>query len=251
MSNERIACLLVDDELLARLALRQALAGHHAVEIVGECGTADEAAEAIACLRPDLVFLDIRMPGMDSFALLERLQPDTLPLVVFATAFDAHAVKAFEAGAFDYVLKPVDQERFDRCMDRVVRQWRRLAADQRTQRQPVLGAAPVERLSVRVGEALRVVRVNDIDWIAADGNYVRLHAAGEVILHRQTLQQLHGQLDPARFLRIHRGTVVNLDRVREIHPLFHGDAEVVLRDGTRLPLSRRFRDGARGALGLR
>jgi two-component system LytT family response regulator len=251
MSTERIRCLLVDDEMLARLALRQALAAH-AVDVVGECGSADEAVQAIAQLQPDLVFLDIRMPGMDSFELMQRLQPDALPLVVFATAFDAHALKAFDAGAFDYVLKPIDQERFDRSMDRVTRQWRRLAVDHQAPRQPLFAAAPsVERLSVRVGEALRVLRVGDIDWIAAEGNYVRLHAAGEAILHRQTLQQLHGQLDPSRFLRIHRGTVVNLDRVSEIHPLFHGDAEVVLRDGTRLPLSRRFRDGARAALGLR
>ena len=250
MSAERIRCLLVDDEMLARLALRQALAVH-ALDVVGECGSADEAAQAIAQLQPDLVFLDIRMPGMDSFELMQRLQPDALPLVVFATAFDAHALKAFDAGAFDYVLKPIDQERFDRSMDRVTRQWRRLASDQPAPRQPLFAAPVVERLSVRVGEALRVVRVADIDWIAAEGNYVRLHAAGETILHRQTLQQLHGQLDPSRFLRIHRGTVVNLDRVSEIHPLFHGDAEIVLRDGTRLPLSRRFRDGARTALGLR
>lgn len=250
MNNERIRCLLVDDEMLARLALRQALATH-AVDIVGECGSADEAVQAIAQLQPDLVFLDIRMPGMDSFELMQRLQPDTLPLVVFATAFDAHALKAFDAGAFDYVLKPIDQERFDRSMDRVTRQWRRLAVDTKTVRQPLFAAPPsVERLSVRVGESLRVLRVGDIDWIAAEGNYVRLHAAGEAILHRQTLQQLHAQLDPLRFLRIHRGTVVNLDRVREVHPLFHGDAEVVLRDGTRLPFSRRFRDGARAALGL-
>jgi len=249
----RIRCLLVDDEMLARLALRQALAAHAQIEVVGECGNADEALQAIGVLAPDLILLDVQMPGMDGFELLRRLQADALPLVVFATAYDAHAVKAFDAGAIDYVLKPIDQERFDRCIERVSRQWQHLRREPAPARQLAFAAAPsfVQRVSVRVGEHVRVVRADEIEWIAADGNYAQLHLAGETLVHRESLKQLESELDPARFLRIHRSTLVNIEHVREVHPLFHGDAEVILRDGTRLALSRRFRDAARQALGLR
>jgi two-component system LytT family response regulator len=248
----RIRCLLVDDEILARLALRQALATHEYIEIVGECGNADEALLAMRSLQPDLIFLDVQMPGMDGFGLLQRLPANALPLVVFATAYDAHALKAFDAGAIDYVLKPIDQDRFDRCMDRVRRQWLALRGDagqgRHTAFAPPLAFA--QRISVRVDEHIRVVRVDEIAWISADGNYVRLHLADANLLHRESLKHLESVLDPARFLRIHRATLVNLEHVREVHPLFHGAAEIVLRDGARLALSRRFRESARHALDL-
>ncbi|MEI7035173.1 LytR/AlgR family response regulator transcription factor [Fulvimonas yonginensis] len=250
MSPAPIRTLLVDDEVLARLALRQALAAHADFEIVGECGNAAEALQAVAALAPDLLFLDIRMPGLDGFKLLHQLQPDTLPMVVFATAYGQHALRAFDANALDYVLKPIDQARFDQALERVRRHWRGLQA--RTPVAPGAHAAavPVQRISVRVGEHIRVIPTDAIDWIQADGNYVCIHVGKQAYLHRETLSGLLAMLDPGRFLRIHRGTLVNVERVREIHPLFQGNAEVVLHDGTRLTLSRRFRVHARRALGI-
>lgn len=246
MNAAGIRALLVDDEVLARLALRQALATHADVAIIGECGNAAEALQAIQALAPDLLFLDIRMPGMDGFKLLRQLKPQALPIVVFTTAYGQHALRAFDAGALDYVLKPIDQARFDQAMERVRRHWQGLQ---------VPAAAPVhanhlQRISVRVGEHIRVIAVTAIDWIRADGNYVQIHADGARYLHRETLSHLLEALDPARFLRIHRGVIVNVERIREVHPLFNGNAEIVLRDGTRLDLSRRFRAGARAVLGL-
>jgi two-component system LytT family response regulator len=246
MSAANIRALLVDDEVLARLALRQALAAHADVAIIGECGNAAEALQAIEALAPDLLFLDIRMPGMDGFKLLHRLRSQALPMVVFTTAYGQHALRAFDAGALDYVLKPIDQARFDQAMARVRRHWQGLQSPSATAAQ----AAHLQRISVRVGEHIRVIAVDAIDWIRADGNYVQIHADGARYLHRETLSHLLDALDPARFLRIHRGVIVNLERIREVHPLFNGNAEIVLRDGTRLDLSRRFRAGARVALGL-
>jgi two-component system LytT family response regulator len=246
MSAANIRALLVDDEVLARLALRQALAAHADVAIIGECGNAAEALQAIEALAPDLLFLDIRMPGMDGFKLLHQLRSQALPMVVFTTAYGQHALRAFDAGALDYVLKPIDQARFDQAMARVRRHWQGLQSPSATAAQ----AAHLQRISVRVGEHIRVIAVDAIDWIRADGNYVQIHADGARYLHRETLSHLLDALDPARFLRIHRGVIVNLERIREVHPLFNGNAEIVLRDGTRLDLSRRFRAGARVALGL-
>ncbi|OOG38857.1 DNA-binding response regulator [Rhodanobacter sp. C06] len=246
MSTATIRALLVDDEVLARLALRQALAAHPDVAVVGECGNAAEALQAIAALTPDLIFLDIRMPGMDGFKLLHQLKSDALPMVVFTTAYGQHALRAFDAGALDYILKPIDQARFDQALARVRRHWQGLQS-------PATATTPtghLQRLSVRVGEHIQVIATERIDWIRADGNYVQIHADGAHYLHRETLSHLLESLNPARFLRIHRGVIVNVERIREVHPLFNGNAEIVLRDGTRLDLSRRFRAGARVVLGL-
>jgi two-component system LytT family response regulator len=249
MSRERIRTLLVDDEILGRLALRQALASHQEVEIIGECGSADEASRAIELLNPCLLFLDIQMPCMDGFKLLHGLSGDSLPLVVFATAFGEHALRAFDANAIDYVLKPIDQTRFDQAMARVNQIWRGQQASVRSTLRAPNGFQ--ERIGVRVGDHLRLIPVTDIDWLRADGNYVRIHISGDRLLHRGCLRDLLSTLDPARFLRIHRSTAVNIDRIREMHPLFQGHAEVVLLDGTRLELSRRFSSAARSTLGLR
>ena len=250
MSTPRLRTVLVDDEVLARLALRQALATHDEVEIVGECGNAAEAKQVVRALQPDLLFLDIQMPGMDGFELLHELAPDRLPLVVFATAFAEYALRAFDAMALDYVLKPIDQARFDQAMARVNRHWQGLHAAAGTANEPASIESYLQRLSVRHGEHIRVLAVDDIDWIRADGNYLHIHIGSVHYLHRDTLRHLMAQLDPTRFLRIHRGTLVNLARIREVHPMFKGGAEVVLHDGTRLELSRRFRAGARSVLGL-
>ena len=247
MNGAPIRTLLVDDEVLARLALRQALAAHADVEIVGECGNAAEAMQAIGALAPDLMFLDIRMPGMDGFKLLHQLKPDTLPMVVFATAYGQHALRAFDAHALDYILKPIDQARFDQALARVRQHWHGLQARAPA---PQAVAEPLQRISVRVDEHIRVIATDTIDWIEADGNYVHIHVGKQAYLHRETLAHLLAALDPARFLRIHRGTLVKVERIREVHPLFKGSAEVVLHDGTRLDLSRRFRAHAWRALGM-
>lgn len=249
MTTPRLLTLLVDDEVLARLALRQALATHHDVEIVGECGNAAEAMQAVQVLRPDLLFLDIRMPGMDGFGLLQAIADEPRPLVVFTTAFAEHALRAFDANALDYVLKPIEQARFDQAMARVRQHWQGRHAT-RSQPTPAPTDSYAQRISVRSGEHIRVIAVDEIDWIRADGNYLHIHAGGRRYLHRETLRQVLAVLDPARFLRIHRGIVVNLARVAEVHPLFQGNAEVLLHDGTRLGLSRRFRAAARVSLGL-
>ncbi|ULU26094.1 LytR/AlgR family response regulator transcription factor [Dyella terrae] len=251
MNSPAIRTLLVDDEMLARLAIRQALASHTDVAIVGECANATEARQAIEALDPDLLFLDIRMPGVDGFRLLQGLKRNHPPMVVFATAFGQHALRAFDANAIDYVLKPIDQERFDQAMARVRRHWRGLHTSEAAATAAPAPASPyLQRLSVQQGEHIRVVAAQDIDWMRADGNYVHIHAGTTHYLHRESLRHLLGVLDPGRFLRIHRGTAVNVDRIREVHPLFQGNAEVVLQDGTRLNLSRRFRIQARRALGM-
>lgn len=256
MKTSPIRALLVDDEMLARLALRQALASHPDVTIVGECGNAAEARQAIEALQPDLIFLDIQMPDVDGFKFLHTLNRGTLPMVVFATAYGQHALRAFDANALDYLLKPIDQDRFDQMMTRVRTHWqgREVAAaraDSSPPRTSVGAGEWLTRVSVKVGEHIRVIATADIDWIEANGNYVCIHVGATTYLHRDTLRQLQDRLDPARFLRVHRAVLVNVDRVREVHPLFNGNAELVLHDGTRIGLSRRFREQARRVLGLR
>ncbi len=251
MTASKIRALLVDDEILARVAVRQALVSHPDVEVVGECGNIQEVMQAIGALSPDLLFLDIQMPGGDGFTLLrDGLTPEPFPMVVFTTAFAEHALEAFDANAIDYVLKPVDQARFDQAMERVRKHWRGLHADRHSV-SGENGRSYAKRISVQAAEKSMVIPVADIDWIRADDNYVRIHVGGNTYLHRETLRHLCESLDPNHFLRIHRSIVVNMDRICEVHTLFQGHAEVVLHDGTRLDLSRRFRNAARVALGLR
>jgi two-component system, LytTR family, response regulator len=225
--------LIVDDEPLARLAMRQALAEHADVEIVGECGDGEAALTAIPRLDPELVFIDIEMPGMGGLAVAEQLDARDR-LVVFVTAHPQHALHAFELDAMDYLLKPLDQTRVDRVLERV---------------RAVRGRSPYpERLCVRDGARAIVVRTEHVDWIAADGNYVTIHAGTRAFSHRAALASLEARLDPARFIRIQRGTLVNLDRVAEIQRGDFGGARVVLHDGTTLTVSRRFRAKAMAAL---
>jgi two-component system LytT family response regulator len=253
MKTSLIRALLVDDEMLARLALRQALESHPDVTIVGECANAAEARQALAAVMPDLMFLDIQMPDIDGFKFLDELEPDALPMVVFATAYGQHALRAFDANAVDYLLKPIDQDRFDQMMARVRVHWQAREATEarddpaRTRAEP---GAWLTRVSVKVGEHIRLIATREIDWIEANGNYVHIHSGNATYLHRETLRKLQDTLDPTRFLRVHRALIVNVDRVREVHPLFNGNAELVLHDGTRIGLSRRFREHARRTLGL-
>jgi two-component system, LytTR family, response regulator len=245
---DRIRALIIDDEPPARAKVRRFLATDPEVEIVGEAGSGTEAVEAIERMAPDLIFLDVQMPGLDGFGVLDALDRGPLPCVVFVTAFDQYAVRAFEVHALDYLLKPFTAERFQRALARArgrVRERRGDDLDRRLRRalaelRP--GPPPLERLLVRSGEKQIVVDVNRIDWMEAEQNYVRLHVGATSYLVRGTLTGLEERLDRGRFIRIHRSRIINADRVREISPWSHGDQLVVLQDGTELLLSRRYRD---------
>ncbi len=232
--------LLVDDEPLARTLLRSLLQAEREVEVVGECaGTG--AVAAIASTRPDIVFLDVQMPEVDGFQVLERLAPDRRPVVVFVTAYDRYAVRAFEVHAVDYLLKPVDAARFHDAFEHARARARGATGAAAGPGIAALLDARVRyppRLLVPGREGTIVVDVDTIDWIEAADYYVSIHAGGRTHLLRETMADLEGRLDPARFFRAHRSAIVNLDRVRTIRPLFHGDAELVLSTGDEVRLSR-------------
>jgi two-component system LytT family response regulator len=223
--------LLVDDEPLARQRLRQMLADHADVAIAGEAEHVDQARELVRAERPDLILLDVRMPGVDGFALLEGLHLTPMPYVIFVTAHAEHAVDAFEAQAVDYLLKPFDEERLARALERA-----RLAIARRGPQRHL------ERFPVTLGRRTRYVSAAEVDWIEGYGNYVRLHTGKAAHLVRGTLKALEGELDPGRFVRVHRSAIVAVDRVRELESLGGGEYRVVLSDGTRIPMSQRYRE---------
>lgn len=243
--------LVIDDEPLARRGVVARLARHADVEIVGECATAAEAIRAIAAHAPDLLFLDVRMPGLDGFELLRQLPPPQRPHVVFLTAYERFALRAFDAEAVDYLLKPIDDERFDRALERVraARRARLLAAAAAAPDDAVeQGSYPV-RFSVRIGRRLIVVHAADIDWVEAIGDYCGLHVGKQVQLVREPLQQLERRLDPALFLRVHRSAIVRIARVAELRAATNRDALARLHDGTVLKVSRTYSEVLRRALG--
>lgn len=242
----KLRALIVDDERLARLKLRRFLDEQPDVEIVGECGSGAEAVERIRAERPDLLFLDIQMPGLDGFAVLREVGPERRGRVVFVTAHDEHAVRAFEVEALDYLLKPFDRTRFEQTLDRVRRERRqtldeKIAALLEKIERPE-AEAPLDRILVRSVGRLTFLKLREVDWIEADDNYVRLHAGRESHLVRETLSRLEPRLDPRLFLRIHRSAIVNIESIAEIRSLFHGDYDILLRNGTALPIGRTWRD---------
>jgi two-component system LytT family response regulator len=239
-----IRALLVDDEPLGRSAIRSMLRPHRDVAIAGEYETGAQAIEAIAALAPQLVFLDIHMPEIDGFAVLEAIPPEKLPWAIFVTAYDQYAVRAFEVHALDYMLKPFDRERFDAALDRARLQLRQPAW------QDQVRESRADRFIVRNGGRVFFVPAKEIDWIEAQGNYAMLHRGGQTHLLRESMANLEGRLDIGQFRRIHRSAIVNVDAVGELRPGFHGDYEVILRDGTCLKLSHRYRRNLeRNALG--
>jgi two-component system LytT family response regulator len=254
----RSACirtLIVDDEPLARERIRDILASDPQIESIADCGNGRDAIEAIQLLSPDLVFLDVEMPGIDGFGVLEALPRDRIPTVIFVTAYDQYAVRAFEVYALDYLLKPFDQERFDKALDRAKGHIANQQNDSLSQR--ILSALeeiktrPVhlERLVIKMNGHVFFMKAEEIDWLEAEGNYVRLHAGKESHLLRDTISALESQLDPKKFIRVHRSAIVNIDRITELQPWFHGEYRIILREGVQLTLSRTYREKLHELLG--
>jgi two-component system LytT family response regulator len=252
-----IRVLLVDDEPLAREMLREMLQGDPQVEIVGESCNGREALEAIRNESPDLIFLDVQMPEVGGFEVLSALGkgPGPIPYVIFVTAYDQYAVRAFEVQALDYLLKPFDQERFDASWQRAKAQLvrdRNGGMDQRILallEEMKAGKNYLERLVIKAAGRIYFLDTSDIDWIEAEGNYVSIHSGKKTHLLRETISSLEAQLDPKKFVRIHRSSIVRLDFIQELQPWFHGEYRVILQDGTQLTLSRNHRDKLQEALG--
>jgi two-component system LytT family response regulator len=262
--------MIVDDEPPAREGIRLRLEPMDDIEVIGEYGTASEAMSAIESESPDLLFLDVQMPGVDGIEMLRRIGPDVVPAVVLVTAHETHAIEAFEVNVVDYILKPIEQERFLLAVDRARARLDRLRAVQLSrqlkellagleQRRPVAadsGQSPqrdgyLVRFLVPTQDGEVPVNVRSVDWIEASGDYVRLHIGGKYVLLRESMAQLERMLDPHLFARIHRRAIVRLDSVDRLQSLDHGDCEVQLRDGTVLRVSRTYRDRFRMAMSRR
>jgi two-component system LytT family response regulator len=255
MTNGRVRVLVADDEPLARERLRLLLSREEGIDLVAECPNGPDAIEAIDRLQPDLVFLDIQMPGANGFEVIEAIGAERMPLVVFVTAFDQYALRAFDVHALDYLLKPFDRERFHEALVRARQQLDRRTNGDLERRLLELvqdlkpSAQRLERFVIKSGGRVFFVRSDEIDWIEAAGNYVKLHVAGEAHLFRETMNTLEAQLDPDTFFRIHRSHIVNIERVKELQPWFNGEYVVFLRNGTRLTLSRGYREKLQERIG--
>jgi two-component system LytT family response regulator len=246
--------LIVDDEPLARTALLRLLNRNTDVSVIGQCSDGESAAQAIRQLQPDLVFLDVQMPEMDGFQVVESIGVEQMPVTVFVTAFDRYAIRAFDANAVDYLLKPFAPDRLSRAVSRAHDRCQG-RHDKETAQQlfSLLGSRNqsdyVRRLAVASGGRIVFVSVADIDWIEAEGNYARLHVGGRVYDVRETLHALMEKLDPREFIRIHRSTIVNMHRIREVQPWFQGSHIVLLQNGEELRMSRYQRDAVARLLG--
>ena len=245
MIDSRIRALVVDDEPVARSHLRALLEDRGDVQVIGECGDGLTAVERIRSLGPDLVLLDVQMPELDGLGVVRAVGPDRMPPVVFVTAHDQHAVDAFEVHALDYVLKPVHRARFNGAIDRVLEIIKSGTASSRSR--PLaevldrLAAPGSERIAVKSGDRVLYLRVSDIDWVEASDDLVKLHVGKTVHDHRATMAQIEQRLPASRFMRIHRSTIVNVERIREFQPWFQGDWILVLADGTRLQSGKSYR----------
>ncbi len=245
-TRRKIRTLIVDDEPLAREGIRRLLACDPDFELAGECGDGVEASAMIRKIRPDLIFLDVQMPEVDGFGVVSSLDPSEIPLVVFVTAHDRYAIEAFRVAAVDYLLKPVDPDRFSETLGRIrTRLLEAGAGDLRAAVAELARAFPVRpapgRITVRSSDRIVILNPDEIRWIEASGDYITLHTAGERHLLRETMASILDRLDPARFVRIHRSTIVNIGAVKELRPLFRGEYALFLTDGTRLVVSRTCR----------
>lgn len=251
----RIRALVVDDEPLARELIREMLATDAEVEVVGECANGREAIAAIKASPPDIVFLDVQMPELGGFDVLESFDPTTTPYVIFVTAYDQYAVRAFEVHALDYLLKPFDRERFEVAWQRAKAQIKLDRTSRRDQDIIALleelkaGPRYLERLVIKNGGRVFFLHVQDIYCIEAEGNYVRVYDNQKGYLLRETISSLEEQLDPKQFLRIHRSAIVKLDRIKEMQPWFHGEYRIIMENGKQLALSRNYRAHLQEAVG--
>ncbi|MBT7951937.1 MAG: response regulator [Gammaproteobacteria bacterium] len=261
---KKIDTLIVDDEALARRGLKLRLDRHEDINVVGQCTNGREALAAIPELNPDLVFLDIQMPGMDGFDVIRQLQGDDMPMVVFATAFDQYAIKAFDVHAIDYILKPLEDDHLSRALQRVRDQLAQKNDASDKQRlleviSDITGKAPAEmeklledgispakqypeKIAIKDAGEITLVPLTDIEWVDAAGDYMCIHASGQIHIMRTTMKQLESQLDPALFQRIHRSTLVNLNRVDKISSHINGEYNLILKGGARLKMSRSYKD---------
>jgi two-component system LytT family response regulator len=257
MLNMKIRTLIVDDEPLGRSLIRRLLGADPDFEKVGECADGAEALRAIQRDSPDLVFLDVQMPQLSGFELLAKLPKEQLPIVIFVTAFDAFALKAFEAHALDYLLKPLAEDRFFEALNKVKTYI--AGRDTRGFRDRLLSLVRelkettkyLSRFAVESGERFVFLHANEIDWIEAAGNYLKLHVGKQSYLLRGRISEIEKNLSPEQFFRVHRSTIVNLDRVKEFQPLFKGEGLVVLKDGSHLASSRSCSQKLRTFLGAR
>lgn len=243
-----IRTLIVDDEPLARERLKRFLRDESDIELIGECGDGDSAVSDIKSRKPDLVFLDIQMPEKNGFDVIRSLGPKKMPIVIFVTAYDQYALQAFDVHALDYLLKPFNKERLRRAVSRVREQFVQKSTTSLDDRLLSLleDLRPekkyIERLVVKTSGRVFFLKVDEIDWIEAAGNYVKIHIGREAHMIRETMNGIENKLDPEQFMRIHRSTVVNIDKIKELHPMFSGDYAVILRNGAELSLSRNYRD---------
>jgi two-component system LytT family response regulator len=258
----KIRALIVDDEPLARQRIRLLARDEPDLEVIGECESAADALATIERDAPDLLFLDVQMPEMDGFELLQKLPRERLPIVIFTTAYDKHAVRAFEAHALDYLLKPFQPDRFKAAVARaqehlMTRQESSaarglldlLATRQAPSPAPVLPY--LTRLTIKGDDKVSVIKTPDIDSIESAGNYVSVNVGKQSYILRQSLNALEKQLDPEQFLRVSRSAIVNLDRVKELQPMFKGDYIIVLQNGKHLPMTRGLLRGVEQALKFR
>ena len=253
--TKRIKAIIVDDESPARNKIRELLKTDPEIEVIDECANGREAVQSITSKNPDLVFLDIQMPELDGFGVVEAIGSDQIPALIFVTAYDHYAVQAFEVHAVDYLLKPFDRQRFQTALDRAKKH---LQLDHRKELNQQLSSllrelkGPTkqhERFVVKSGGRVFFLKNDEIDWIEAAGNYVRVHVGKDSHLLRETMNAIQKKLNPALFIRIHRSTFVNIEKIKELQPWFHGEYVVILRDGTQLTMSRSYRNNLPELLG--
>lgn len=251
-----IRVLIVDDEPIARKGIRRLLDEAPDMEIVGECGDGAEAVRAIRKRSPDLVFLDVQMPELDGFGVLEKVGVEQAPEIIFVTAYDEYTLRAFDVHALDYLLKPVNPERFHKSLSRARAQLQNKSSQRldggllallenyrREERRAT-------RFAIKTSQGALLVEADNLDWIEAAGNYVRLRVGGQAHLLSETISGMEKRLDPRKFLRIHRSRIVNVERIKLLRPLFHGEYEIVLKDGTQLTSGRNYREQIRERLDL-
>ena len=248
MTELRLRTLIVDDEPLAREAIRTRIQLDDEIEIVGEASSGKQALREIQHRKPDLVFLDVQMPDLDGFAILEALGPSPLPIIVFVTAFEQHALRAFEVHALDYILKPFDDERFQEALKRAKDHWRRNRGHELESKlrellaRKILGSGYLDRMIVKETGRISFVKTEDIKWFRAEGNYVKLFLGKQTHMLHTSMNALEAQLDPKRFFRIHRSLIINIEHLQELRPWHTGEYVVIMRDGTELTMSRGYRD---------